>query len=352
MAKPKALAHGSIDGDHVLVTDVAAANRLHNKSLAGTPTSGNGLRLTLTESSYCVASGWLTVDGGKEEGRTAAGSGPLGAADLVARAKDGRRALTDHLVYSDLRGRGFVARHAPGHHHFDVWPRGTAQGRPLFQVVAVSTADPVRPSDLLDGATGGVVCAVVDEDSSVTHYRLAFEEPRGDVPEGKLPAATGAVVADRVLVADASAARAFAGEFLGTAHGDGVLLSALEAVALQARGVLRLDEALPAPPAPEVAHTYAALRRNGVVVKSGFRFGAHLRGYVGAPDDTHAQWLLHCAKPKEGLPWSALSRGVRLAHGVRKQFLVAVPTGTKTGQDAGREGGTDVRFVHIAWYRP
>ena len=331
MAKPKALARGSLDGDHVLVADVAAANRLHNKALAGTPTAANGLRLSLVESSYCVASGWLAVD---DEGTE------LGAAQLVARAKDGRRALTDSLVYNDLRGRGFVARHAPGQHHFDVWPRGIAQGKPLFQVVAVATADPVLPRDLLDGAAGGIVCAVVDEDSSVTHYRLAFEEPKGDVPEGKLPTASGTVVADRVLVADAQAAQALAKEFLGTAHGDGVLLSALEASALQARGALRVKGDLPAPPAPEVARTYAALRNAGVVVKSGFRFGAHLRGYVGAPDDTHAQWLLHCAKADEGLPWSALSRGVRLAHGVRKQFLVAVPT------------GKDVRFVHIAWYRP
>lgn len=331
MAKPKALAQGVLDGGGVLVADVPAANRLHNKALAGTPTKDNGLRLSSIEAAHCVASGWLTV---------VHGGHPVAALDLVRRAKDARRALTDHLVYRDLRERGYVVRHAAGEHHFDVWPRGTGQGDPQFQAMAVSTTDPVLPRDLLDGAAGGVVCCVVDEDSAVTHYRLAFEEPKGDVPEGKLPSATGNVTADRVLVADPGAAKAYAEEFLGTAHDDGRLLSALEAAALQARGALRLDGALVASPAPEVLQAYAALRKAGVVAKSGFRFGAHLRGYVGAPDDTHANWLLHCARPGEALPWSALSRGVRLANGVRKQFLVAIPATSA------------VRFVHIAWFRP
>lgn len=330
MAKAKELGQGRVDGDAVVVEDVASANRLHNKSLAGTPTSSNGLRLSLVEAAYCVASGWLAVDG----------ANGLGAAGLIAQAKDGRSALTDHLVYSDLRGRGLVVRHAAVAHQFDVWPRGTAQGKALFQVVAVSTADPVLARDLLDGAAAGIVCAVVDEDSTVTHYRLAFEDPKGDVPAGTLPPASGTIVADRVLVDDPAAAKALAAEFFGTAHGDGILLSALEAAALQERGALRLKGALPSPPGPEVLRAYAALRDAGVVVKSGFRFGAHLRGYVGAPDDAHAQWLLHCAQERDSIPWSALSRGVRLAHGVRKHFLVAVPTGKET------------RFVHIAWYRP
>jgi tRNA-intron endonuclease, archaea type len=330
MAKAKAFANGTLDGDGVLVADVSEANRLHNKAVAGTPTKSNGLRLTLVEAAHCVASGWLVV---AHDGKT------LGAADLVARSKAGSRALTDYLVYRDLRERGFVARHAPGTSHFDVWPRGTAQGKPQFQNVCCSTADPAGTDDLLQGAEGGIVCSVVDEDSTVTHYQVAHGTPAGGVPLGSLPKVAGKLLADRVLVTDPAAAAAYAKEWIGTPQGDGVFLSALEAAALQARGALRLDGALPTPPAAEVLRTYTALREAGVVVKSGFRFGAHLRGYVGAPDDTHAQWLLHCAKPGEALPWSALSRGVRLAHGVRKQFLVAVL------------GRTGVRFVHIAWLR-
>lgn len=330
MAKAKALANGTLEGDGVLVADVPEANRLANKAVAGTPTKSNGLHLTLVEAAHCVASGWLAVG---HDGKS------LGAADLVAQSKAGSRTLTDYLVYRDLRERGFVARHAPGTSHFDVWPRGTSQGKPQFQNVCCSTADPASTDDLLQGADGGIVCSVVDEDSTVTHYQVAHGAPAGDVPMGSLPKATGNLLADRVLVTDPAAAAAYAKEWIGTPQGDGVFLSALEAAALQSRGALKLEGSLPSPPAAEILATYSALREAGVVVKSGFRFGAHLRGYVGAPDDTHAQWLLHCAKPSEALPWSALSRGVRLAHGVRKQFLVAVP------------GPKDVRFVHLSWLR-
>lgn len=322
---------GTLDGEAVVVADATQAQRLAQKAQAGT-VQGGQLRLSLVEAAHCVASGWLAVGG--------RGQGPatLAAAELVGLASDPRRALTDYLAYRDLRGRGLVARHAAGRSHLDVWPRGTATGPLLFQTVCCSVRDPTTTADLLDGARApGLVCSVVDEDSVVTHYRLAFEEPSGGVPLSALPRAPGVRVADRVLVTDPAAVAAYAKEFVGTPTGDGVFLSPLEAEALRRRGALDIDHG--AGPPLEQVQAYEALRAAGVVVRSGFRFGAHLRGYVGAPDEGHAEWLLHCARPGELLPWSALSRGVRLAHGVRKKFLVAIPDGAA------------VRFVRIEWLR-
>lgn len=322
---------GAVDGQDVVVADPAAAKRLQAKAQAGTLRPGGALRLSLVEAAHCMASGWLAVE--------AKAGQRVGSAQLLADGADGRRSLDDYLAYRDLRERGYVVRHADVASRFDVWPRGTAEGKPAFQVVAASASNPVGTADLLEGARGEVVRCVVDEDSAVTHYRLAMGKPKGGVPEGTLPPADGDAVADRVLVADLVAAKAYAAEFLGAPHGDGLLLSPLEAAALQGRG-LRLRQPLTAPPAPEVLAAYGALRAAGVVAKSGLRFGAHLRGYAGAPDDAHAEWLLHCARDGEALPWSAIARGVRLAHGVRKKFLVSVPT------------PSGVRFVHVAWFRP
>lgn len=329
---PAPLAHGALDGDGVLVREVAQANRLHNKAQAGQPMPGNTLRLSRVEAAHCAGAGWLEVAGPH---------GPLTPlAILAGEGEASRRALNDFLVYRDLRGRGLVARHASGTSHFDVWPRGTGQGPPQFQTVAVSVDDPVRTSDLLDGARGdGIVCCVVDEDAGVTHYRLGFEEPKGNVPDAVVDGARGRLVADRVHVDGPAAVMALRAAHYGTADGDGLFLSLLEAEALRHRGALAVDEPIQKGPAPEVVQAYAALRAAGVVPKSGFRFGTHLRGYVAAPDDAHADWLVHCAKPGELLPWSALSRGVRLAHGVKKQFLVAIPD------------GDGVRFVRLAWTR-
>ena len=329
---PAALAHGALDGESVLVADVAQANRLHNKAQAGLPMPGNTLRLSRIEAAHCVAAGWLEVRGR---------AGPLSPPDLLAgEGQAARRALTDYLVYRDLRERGLVAKHAPGQGHFDVWPRGTSQGPAQYRAAAMSVDEPARTGDLLDGAQAELVCCVVDEDSTVTHYRLGLEDPKGGVPDVTGLECDGRLVADRALVTDPAAVAALRAASYGTADGAGLFLSLLEAEALRHRGVLRLAEPLLRGPAPEAVQAYLALRAAGVVPKSGFRFGSHLRGYVGAPDDTHADWLVHAAKPGELLPWSALSRGVRLAHGVRKQFLVAVPQG-----DA-------VRFVRLAWVRP
>lgn len=363
----KALAMGRLDGDGILVADVAQANRLHNKSNAGTPQAGNTLRLSLVEAAYCVSQDWLEVSGPHPR--------PLGVADLLAAgAAGGHRAEVDYLTYRDLRERGLVARHAPGTGHFDVWPRGTAQGPAAYQVVACSDTDPAMGTDFLHGA-GGIVCCVVDADATVTHYRVEAADPRGtmaalngsDAPAPApaaatatandaaaasfLPHAIGRVLADRVLVDDPAACTAYGRHALGTPHGDARLLSLAEAAFLAQAGALAFDDsdafqqaARSQPNHAVTVQVLAALRNRGCVAKSGLRFGTHLRAYAGDPDQDHAPWLIQCATPDEELGWSSLARGVRLAHGVRKQFLLAIPA------DPGP--GAAVRFVHLAWFRP
>lgn len=340
----KAPAHGRLDGEGVVVADVAQANRLHNKSGAGAPQTDNALRLSLVEAAYCVSQGWLDVAGPQ---------GPCGVAELLAAgAAGGHRTEVDYLTYRDLRDRGLVARHAAGAGHFDVWPRGTGHGPPAYQVVACADGDAATGADFLDGCDGLVAC-VVDADAAVTHYRVSAADPQGTVPAGPLPAALGKVLADRVLVDDAAACAAYARQFLGTAHGAARFLSLGEAACLVAEGALRLDDAAAfqratrAHPAHDVTvQVLRALRARGLVAKSGLRFGTHLRAYAADPDQDHAPWLLHCATPMEPLEWSSLARGVRLAHGVRKQFLLALVP------DGAGDGAKGVRFVHLAWFRP
>jgi len=84
------------------------------------------------------------------------------------------------------------------------------------------------------------------------------------------------------------------------------------------------------------------LREAGIVVRSGLRFGTHLRGYTGDPDAGHAPWLVHCTAAGEASAWTTLARGVRLAHGVKKEFLVAVLQDASAG----------MAFVRVAWFRP
>lgn len=328
----KGLARGRLEDRHVVVEDEADANRLYNKGLVGTPQTGNALRLSLPEAAHAVAHGRLEVGGHDLAGLLAVG------------AEGGERTEVEYLAYADLRDRGLVVRHDPG--AFLAWRRAEGPPQdPWFRFHAVSERQAVACDDLLGWADEGAVVGVVDEDGAVTHYRLHAARPAGSVPQTDLPRLDGIVLDDRVLVPGDGAVRALAREGVGTPHADAAVLSFTEAEALRRRGVLDVPGDLPERAAarqhhfPRTLPVYEALRAAGVVARSGFRFGTHLRGYRDAPDEGHAEWLVHCAEAGDRLHWPEISRGVRLAHGVRKTFLVGV-------------AGPPVRFAAIEWFRP
>lgn len=336
------LANGRLVGDRVVIEDAAQAARVKSRTSAGKDRPGGSLELALVEAAWLAADGRLAV-------RDADGTMSLSFAELLAKGGGsageqdaGHRAEADYLAYRDLRERGLVVR-PTGPGRFQAWPRGTDSGPAAFAMRASSDADGLPVADLLAAAKARDVLCVADADGSVTHYQAALAKPAGDVPEGDLPRAKGAVLADRVLVADPTAAAAYQQrEFLGTPQPGGLLLSFVEAEALRRRGVLSVPAGLAgkAPESARILQAHLALRAAGAVPKSGFRFGTHVRAYRAAPADGHAEWLVHCAGAGETLPWPSLSRGVRLAHGVRKSFLVAIPDG---------EG---IVFAQLGWYRP
>lgn len=306
-------ARGVLDGEFVVVENVAEANRLHSKGHYGTPQSGNSLQLSRIEAAHLVHMGRLDVD--------------VPFADLL---KD----EVAYLAYADLRERGLVVRHDGD--GFVAWQRGEGPKQaPWFRFLATSEREPIRAQRLLDFA--GIV-GVVDEDGAVTHYQIEAIEPEGTVMAVDHPSIKAELLRDRVLVADGAS---LAAEAIGTVHGDVRVLSFTEAAALYARGLTQLDVAEHAAARQQhFARTlpvYQDLRRRGVVARSGFRFGTHLRGYRTLPDDSHADWLIQCPGDAP-MHWSELSRGVRLAHGVRKQFVLAA--------------GNPVRYSTLAWFRP
>ncbi|MEA3189580.1 MAG: tRNA-intron endonuclease, archaea type [Thermoplasmata archaeon] len=323
MAKPKPARGQRLDGV-VRVADEAAANRIFQRSFIGTLGPGNALTLSDVEAAWLVTQERLAVDGQT-------------VASLLRAA--GRAAEVGFLAYADLRDRGLVVRHDGD--AFAVWPRGHGPpAPPQFRLHVRAEREPVPAATLQAWAAAGDLVAVVDEDGAVTHYRMAPESPAGNVPVGELPACEAFPMTDRVLVADGGPLQA---AFLGTPTGAGLVLSFTEAEWLHGRGVLAHSVAAAArkaqPDFDLVLAAYSRLRAAGLVVKSGFKFGTHLRAYTDDPDRTHAQFLVHCHAPGSSHAWVELSRAVRLAHGVRKRFLLAVV-------------GDEVAFVGFEWFRP
>ncbi|MGB1698246.1 MAG: hypothetical protein ACPHK8_07585 [Thermoplasmatota archaeon] len=293
-------ATGRID-DAVYVDDVASANRLYSKGYTGDPQPGNALKLSFIEAAYA-----------QQEGRLDTGAT---LAELLALA--GPRAEVDYLVYRDLRERGLVTRHNGD--AFDVWKRAETPKQPKwFTCHPHGERQALRPEDLQEG-----VLSVADDDGVVTHYWTTPVEPEGTVPLGHMAPCKGTKLDHRVLVDGAI------GEHMGTPVGNQTILSLTEAAALQARGILSLEETLQ----PLHLETYEDLRKRGVVTKSGFRFGTHFRGYSADPHKVHARWLIQCMD--RPMDWSHISRAVRLAHGVKKEFLIA-----------------NNGYWHLDWFRP
>jgi tRNA-intron lyase len=123
-------------------------------------------------------------------------------------------------------------------------------------------------------------------------------------------------------------------------------LDIYETIFLMKHGGLRLrNAALPA--VEKAAHkrikffsdmyaVYEDWRRRGYVIKTGFKFGTHFRIYfpgaspVRSEDEwMHSKHVIHVFPRKHKLIISEWARAIRVAHSVKKTFILAIP-GKKT----------------------
>ena len=68
---------------------------------------------------------------------------------------------------------------------------------------------------------------------------------------------------------------------------------------------------------------FTDLKKRGLIVKTGFKFGVHFRAYTRQPELTHAEYLVHVVDKDFKSIWAEMSRAVRLAHSVNKEIVFA-----------------------------
>lgn len=329
------------DGE-IVVEDPAEASQIYNRGYYGSPLPGGGLRLDLVEAAYLVDTGKLEVRRGRR---------PLGLADLLRRGNAEAPGFEiRYLVYRDLRQRGYVVKPNVAPLDFRVFPRGGGPNSTptKYWVAAISERavfDLEQLSKLL-ASTAAVrkqlLLAVVDEESDLTYYRAARVEPRGQAGArngGPAPRARALFLEDRAVVVDEAEAAALHAEgFYGRMVGPRLQLSLLETAYLARLGALEVRDArtgrVLSPEAllrrarriqPDLdlrLRVYEDLKGRGIVVKTGFKYGSHFRGYEGDPDTRHARYLVHALPAGFRGMWPEVSRAVRLAHGVRKEILL------------------------------
>ncbi len=107
------------------------------------------------------------------------------------------------------------------------------------------------------------------------------------------------------------------------------------------------------PYASRTLEVYEDWRDKGFVLKTGFKFGTHFRIYfpgakpVGEKKEwQHSKHVIHVFPKEVSMPMSEWSRAIRVAHSVRKTFIMAIPGMKK--EDYLKEK-TPIDFV--AWHR-
>ena len=326
------------DGE-IEILDESEASQIYNKGFFGKPRSGGSLKLELIEGLYLVESGRLEVEmGGKK----------VDANTLIrlGHKREGNFEIR-YLVYRDMRKRGYVVKSGVGPLDFRVYPRGGGppSATSKYWVIALSERmvfDLKRLIGLLDRAVAArksLLAAVVDEEGDLTYYKVSRISPKGRTVERKTKSPAEALFfGDRVMILDpGDARRIHESEFFGRLIGRRLQLSLIETAFLMKRGDLRVVNGRTG---RMISHTtflkeavkvqadfrmrfkvYEDLKRRGIVVKTGFKYGSHFRAYKGDPGSHHAKYLVHSFPANYKGMWPEVSRAVRLAHGVKKDIL-------------------------------
>ncbi len=344
----------------VSVEDPAEANAVYAKGYFGTPTEGGRLALDRYEAVYLAEMERLEVAG--PGGRSVAW--PV----VFRRAVRADRGFpVRYLVYRDLRQRGYVVRATPPPVAFAVLPRGGVLHKTpsRYWVEALSERVPfdlARLFDLADRAQSAkklLLLAVVDEESDLTYYRVRRAAPKGALEPAPLAAPTvGWLSDDRVTVHEPAAVEGLGRALAyGSRVGGRLELSLLEAAYLVDTGQLELKDATSgrAIAAEQLERrarrldrrfserkaAYRDLRGRRLVVKTGFKYGAHFRAYPRNPEHAHARYLVQAVPDTHRTSWPEVAGGVRVAQGVRKEFVIAGVAPTQS-----------VRFLSLDRIRP
>ncbi|ABU81304.1 tRNA-intron lyase [Ignicoccus hospitalis] len=178
---------------------------------------------------------------------------------------------------------------------------------------------------------------------------------------------TAYLVGDRVVVLDDAAAKdiyskGFFGHPLGTEKPKGpedvkapLALSPLEALYLLETGVIEIrdittDKSYSPEELKEIWKfmegleekylVYKELRNKGFVVRSGLKYGSDFVVYEFGPGIDHAPYVVDVLEKGTSLDPSEIVKGGRVAHGVRKRYIMAIV-----------ENGS-INYVMLKWYLP
>ncbi len=335
---------GELVNDYILVRKPSDIGRLFNKSHIGTPLPSNVLRLSLLEGVFLLDEGKMIIHQNKKQ---------IPFSTLLKQAVQNIPEFeTKYLVYKDLRNRG--------HAITQVDDARTVSFRKFTQKnedTASSVIAAYSERDFLDievtkqqvrqytTKNNALWFALVDEEGDLTYYDISTVDLTGDIIEQKYPKGTAMMLKNRLIVFDKKlAGQLLRKEFFGKPFGETLQLSFVEGLYLFEKNVIEIQTTDGKILSKEkcIRHmqtlqpdivarllVFQDLKKRGLLVKTGFKFGAHFRAYSKQPEATHAEYLIHVIEKGFTSIWAEISRAVRLAHSVNKEFIFACIDGTR-----------------------
>ncbi|MBS3816866.1 MAG: tRNA-intron lyase [Candidatus Thermoplasmatota archaeon] len=320
-----------------MVEDEKEANRLHNKGFFGEPLSGGGLELDLHEAIYLLEAERLEIE--DEEG------GPISKEAILERTSE-ERFMKEYLPYKDMRLRGYVLKKASDPASYRVFPRGGGPGQTpsKYWLCTHSEKGVFDIKEILDAEhqisnlDKTMLTAVVDEEGDVTYYKFSTIDLNGSVERFDEKKLEATMYGDRCMI-DENFEGLLDSNFYGFEDNGVLRLSSYETLYLKENEIMAVkdietEKYLTSKELKEKYtedsegfelkyEIYEDLRRRGLIPKTGFKYGTPFRAYADDPDGIHAEYIIQPVGEDRKYRWYEVSRAVRVAHSVRKDFLFA-----------------------------
>ncbi|MBU0497811.1 MAG: tRNA-intron lyase [Candidatus Thermoplasmatota archaeon] len=346
--------YGVLTDTGVLVENPREASRLHSKSQYGTPLNQNHLLLDTIEAAYLVSEHKLTIHINKK---------------TILTFEDFFKLTTQKnphfdslfLIYRDLRKRGYALKKTPKPiqgfiHHI----KKSEEPKKTIYVFTEHDQFSIKETQeiLITAKTEHSVVwyGIVDEEGDLTYYEVSYITPQGNIHQEIMGSGQATLLENRVVLFDKDFANELhQKEFYGKPFSPGLQLSIIEAIYLMKKNHLTIktihNKKISAtqlikqyqkiyPDLPARIQVFEKLKHQGLIVKTGYKFGAHFRAYTHRPEKTHAEYLIHVVGCTYKERWSDISRAIRLAHSVNKEILFSYQENNET------------RYIKIGRLRP
>jgi len=329
---------GDLISDRIVVKKASDIGRLYNKSHIGTLLPSNLLELNLLEGVFLLDEGKMVLHQQRKQ---------IPFSKLLKLAVQQIPEFeTKYLVYKDLRNRGHAITQVD-----DTTTISFRKVKQKNEVTPSCVIAAYSERDFLDievtkqliqryaQTNTALWYALVDEEGDLTYYDIASVDLRGDILEQRYPHGTAVLLQNRLIVFDKKlSTQLLQKEFFGKPFGETLQLSFVEALYLLEKDVLEIQTTdgntlslekcvhLMQKQQPDILQrlrVFQDLKQRGLLVKTGFKFGAHFRAYSTHPESTHAEYLIHVVEKGFRSIWAEISRAVRLAHSVNKEFIFA-----------------------------